>query len=83
MGDTDTNLRHVKLVSTNDNFTGARLWIDGKEPECVYSIDVHVGANEVNKVTIVFSPDELDIEVDEGASADGQRPQSTPGKPTT
>lgn len=77
----------VKIVCDSPDYTGARVWIDGREVIDLTSISVRIAVPETNTVSLELIPDELDIEVvtkrvDEqiaGASKVPPPPPPTPG----
>jgi hypothetical protein len=53
-------IEHEAVQNHINRFKG-RVWIDGKEIFCVTNITIDMPAEGINKVTITFAPDTVEI----------------------
>lgn len=56
------SLRHVKITAPDTNPFHADIEIDGKKPYDLVSLDVRLAVDDVNRVTISFIPEVIEIE---------------------
>ena len=56
----------LKIIATEMTGSGrhTKIYLDGKELEKVFDVKVGLNVHEVNKATISFYPDEIDLEGD-------------------